>query len=199
MCWTIQTMGRTCCTSTGRGPWIPATRKIRKCSSWRHGKAQGRTERICGAPKNTIVVPERPRIDRLSSGTTAGFLEQGKKLVSANGKYEAEMQSDGNFVIYAANRQAIWATAPTARDLPPTSWRCRQTATWSSMEPRPLSGPAVSTSGRRRTRSSCRMTAISSSTTTRRLSIWAEQYQSAERFCRTAARLGCRPALLPHR
>jgi DNA-binding beta-propeller fold protein YncE len=47
--------------------------------------------------------------DTLSSGTTSGDLAQGAKLVSKNGKYVAIMQTDGNFVIYAANA-AIWAS-----------------------------------------------------------------------------------------
>ena len=58
------------------------------------------------APPKMSHLHFRPTSDRLSSGTSSGFLEQGKKLVSANGKYEAEMQTDGNFVIYAPNRRA---------------------------------------------------------------------------------------------
>jgi hypothetical protein len=40
--------------------------------------------------------------------TSIGYLTQNQKLVSRNGKYEAVMQSDGNFVIYAENREPIW-------------------------------------------------------------------------------------------
>jgi hypothetical protein len=58
-------------------------------------------------------------VDRLSSGTSSGFLEQGKKLVSANRKYEAEMQTDGNFVIYAPNRVPIWSTRTNGRGSAP--------------------------------------------------------------------------------
>jgi hypothetical protein len=57
--------------------------------------------------------------DRISSGTTSGIVNGGQKLVSVNGKYEAEMQIDGNFVIYAPNRQAIWATGTQGKGTAP--------------------------------------------------------------------------------
>lgn len=44
----------------------------------------------------------------ISSGANAGVLAENRKLVSGNGRYEAVMQPDGNFVIYGPNRQFIW-------------------------------------------------------------------------------------------
>jgi len=60
-------------------------------------------------PKTVVTVVQPAAADTLSSGTTSGDLAQGAKLVSKNGKYVAIMQTDGNFVIYAANA-AIWAS-----------------------------------------------------------------------------------------
>ena len=57
--------------------------------------------------------------DRLSSGTSSGSSNQGEKLVSVNRKYQAEMQTDGNFVIYAPNRLAIWATGTQGKGSAP--------------------------------------------------------------------------------
>jgi hypothetical protein len=63
------------------------------------------------APVKTLIELTGASIkDRISSGDTAGFLNQGEKLVSANKQYSAEMQTDGDFVIHTANRQAIWRT-----------------------------------------------------------------------------------------
>ena len=61
-------------------------------------------------PKIWITVTGSGTTDRISSGTDAGILNQGEKLVSANRQYSAEMQTDGDFVIHTANRQAIWRT-----------------------------------------------------------------------------------------
>jgi hypothetical protein len=55
------------------------------------------------------------RIVSGNSGVTAGNLMENQKLVSRNGKYEARMQVDGNFVIYAENGQPIWATGTNGR------------------------------------------------------------------------------------
>jgi hypothetical protein len=68
-------------------------------------------------PKVYDVVP--PTTDTLASGTTSGYLNQSEKLVSNNGMYEAEMQGDGNFVIYAANRQPVWATGTNGKGTAP--------------------------------------------------------------------------------
>ena len=56
--------------------------------------------------------------DRLSSGTSGGFLNQDQQLVSNNGNYKAVMQGDGNFVIYRATTP-IWATRTNGRGTPP--------------------------------------------------------------------------------
>ena len=131
--------------------------------------AQVRAEQsgYAAPPKEYHLVPEIPA-DRLASGTTGGYLEQSKKLVSRNGKYEAEMQGDGNFVIYAANRQAIWATAHQREGhCPVQASDAGRRKPGGVMDPPPRSGPAASEPERSRSRSSCRTTAISSSTTTR--------------------------------
>jgi hypothetical protein len=65
------------------------------------------------------TAPEISAGDRISSGTGAGILTENHKLVSHNGKFEAVMQVDGNFVIYAANRQPLWATGTNGVGLRP--------------------------------------------------------------------------------
>ena len=65
------------------------------------------------------TAPEISAGDRISSGTGAGILTENQKLVSNNGRFEAVMQVDGNFVIYAENRQPIWATGTNGVGLPP--------------------------------------------------------------------------------
>ena len=56
-----------------------------------------------------FVAPPTSVGDRISSGTSYGSLMQNQKLVSLNGKYQAVMQYDGNFVIYSENGP-IWHT-----------------------------------------------------------------------------------------
>ena len=108
-----------------------------KCSNWPRWR-QGRTERIRGARQDQY---HRSRVIPWFGQALFGYqLRRSWNRVRSssprNGKYEAEMQGDGNFVIYAENRQAIWATSTNGKGSPPTSWRCRQTATWSCMDPR---------------------------------------------------------------
>jgi hypothetical protein len=69
------------------------------------------------APPKTLTAPTIAPYtgDRISSGTTAGYLTEGQRLVAANGKYYAEMQTDGNFVIYDQNGTPIWATGTNGR------------------------------------------------------------------------------------
>jgi hypothetical protein len=59
--------------------------------------------------------------DQMTSGDSAFSLPQDEKLISLNKKFEAEMQTDGNFVIYqnAASRVAIWATGTNGKGAPP--------------------------------------------------------------------------------
>jgi hypothetical protein len=59
--------------------------------------------------------------DQMTSGDSAFSLAQGQKLISSNKKFEAEMQTDGNFVIYqtGASRVAIWATGTNGKGAPP--------------------------------------------------------------------------------
>ena len=82
--------------------------------------AQVRAEQsgYAAPPENYYVVGSAP-VSKLSSGDTNGYLEQGQHLVSPNGKYTAEMQGDGNFVIYAPNRAAIWATGTNGKGKSP--------------------------------------------------------------------------------
>jgi len=56
-----------------------------------------------------FVIPPASIGDRISSGTSYGSLLQNQMLVSLNGKYQAVMQYDGNFVIYSENGP-IWHT-----------------------------------------------------------------------------------------
>jgi hypothetical protein len=73
-------------------------------------------------PKGAVIpVSEVCTGDRLSSGASSSDLVQDQKLVSNNGKFEAVMQSDGNFVIYqyTTSRQPIWATGTNGRGVPP--------------------------------------------------------------------------------
>ncbi len=77
-------------------------------------------------PKQTIEITIEPASvgDRISSGTGAASpfespgLLQGQQLVSPNGKFQATMQADGNFVIYTEKRP-IWATNTQGRENPP--------------------------------------------------------------------------------
>lgn len=82
--------------------------------------AQARAEQSAytAPPKNYYAIPDAPT-DRLSSGSTTGYLLQDQKLGSPNGKYEADMQSDGNFVIYTDKRRAIWATGTNGKGSAP--------------------------------------------------------------------------------
>jgi hypothetical protein len=59
------------------------------------------------------------RIVSGSSGVAAANLTENQKLVSRNGKYEAIMQTDGNFVIYTGNKQATWATGTNGKGSSP--------------------------------------------------------------------------------
>ncbi len=81
--------------------------------------AQARAAQSGYAAPPKSIYRVSPTLDRLSSGTTSGVLNQGEKLVSANGKYRAEMQTDGNFVIYTSSRQAIWATGTNGKGSAP--------------------------------------------------------------------------------
>ena len=84
--------------------------------------AQVRAEQsgYAAPPKNLYLVPGTTT-DRLVSGTgsTNGYLQQNQKLVSKSKAYELDMQSDGNLVIYTANRQAIWATGTNGKGTAP--------------------------------------------------------------------------------
>jgi hypothetical protein len=89
------------------------------------------------APPKGVVIPVSETCkdaDKISSGASSGNLEQDKKLLSNNGKFEAVMQSDGNFVIYQyasvqhvegdlkrveESRQPIWATGTNGKGAPP--------------------------------------------------------------------------------
>jgi uncharacterized protein YkwD len=66
------------------------------------------------SPSGTVPISGETSIgDRLSSGiNTNGLMQQNQKLVSKNQKYEAVMHADGNFAVYAPNRQVIWASGP---------------------------------------------------------------------------------------
>ena len=58
--------------------------------------------------------------DTLSSGTSAGILNQNERLVSKNGKYELEMRDDGNLVVvYTSTRQAIWSSGTAGQRTAP--------------------------------------------------------------------------------
>jgi hypothetical protein len=76
------------------------------------------------APFATQGEPPTPGGDTISSGTGAASpfssagLQQDEKLVSPNRKYEARMQSDGNFVIYEEG-SAIWSTQTQYRERAP--------------------------------------------------------------------------------
>ena len=50
---------------------------------------------------------EPPTADRLKPGES---IQAGDSLISSNGNYRLEMQTDGNLVIYNQNNQAIWHT-----------------------------------------------------------------------------------------
>jgi hypothetical protein len=66
----------------------------------------------------------QPSGDTVSSGTGAASplasagLEQDQKLISPNRKFEARMQSDGNFVIYE-DGNAIWSTQTQYKERAP--------------------------------------------------------------------------------
>ena len=170
MCWTIQTVARICCTSIGRRQWMSGTQTILRCSSWRPQQAQGRTKRICGAPEVPPNCDVKTQSDRLSSGTISGFLEQGKKLVSANRKYEAEMQTDGNFVIYAPNRVPIWSTRTNGKGAAPYKLAMQADSNLVIYAGyRRYLGQRCSQADGAHTHSSCRTTAISSWWTNRKL------------------------------
>jgi hypothetical protein len=71
-------------------------------------------------PAPSVAAPVVTSVgDRLFSGSSAGTLTPGQKMVSRNGKYEAHMQGDGNFVIYAENWQPIWNTGTNGMATPP--------------------------------------------------------------------------------
>ena len=147
-----------------------------------NGTGQGRTEPDTRRlPKTDHTISRgTSSTDTLSSGTSAGFLNQGEKLVSRNGKYEAEMQSDGNFVIYTRNRQRdlvhrhpLKGTSPYKLAMQADAnlvrlWKQSHRLGQRSSEPR-----------RRRSSSLCRMTAISSSTTTTHRFVW-EAHRSSQ-------------------
>jgi len=38
------------------------------------------------------------------------LLHHGERLTSHNGMFYAAMQTDGNFVVYSSNNQALWAS-----------------------------------------------------------------------------------------
>jgi hypothetical protein len=74
------------------------------------------------APPKTdqIISGSSTGTDTLSSGTSAGVLNQNEKLVSKNGKYELEMRDDGNLVIVSTwNRQAIWSSGTAGQRTAP--------------------------------------------------------------------------------
>jgi hypothetical protein len=81
--------------------------------------AQVRAEQsgYAAPPKEYHLLP--PALDTLYSDGTLGYLNQSEKLISKNGKYQAEMQADGNFVIYAPNRVAIWSSGTNGRGTAP--------------------------------------------------------------------------------
>ena len=133
--------------------------------------AQARAEQsgYAAPPKSrrTHLRARPPAQARSLQATTAGVLNQDETLVSKNGKYEVEMQNDGNLVIYTGDRQAIWASGTAGKGTAPYKLAMQADGNlviygangfvWDSGIIRPGT--------RRRTSSSCRMTAISASTT----------------------------------
>ena len=73
------------------------------------------------APPKSVYILSGTTTDRLISGTGAinGYLQQNQKLVSNSKAYEVDMQSDGNLVIYTANRQVVWATGTNGKGTAP--------------------------------------------------------------------------------
>jgi hypothetical protein len=74
---------------------------------------------VCAAAC-TAVVPLHAQVktDRLSSGTSGGFLQQDQKLTSANGKFVAVMQSDGHLCIYE-NGRFVWGNGAYGKGTAP--------------------------------------------------------------------------------
>jgi len=65
-----------------------------------------------GTPSPTPTPPPVTAVDNLRAGTV---LASGSQLASADGRYRATMQADGNFVVYAANGRAVWASMTFSR------------------------------------------------------------------------------------
>jgi len=70
-------------------------------------------QEIYGITRAGTPAPTPPPVrDDLAAGTV---LAPGAELVSANGRYRAAMQVDGNLVVYAADGRPVWATMTSTR------------------------------------------------------------------------------------
>lgn len=84
-----------------------------------HGMEGGGLTRIGG---NESRLELYTTTDTLSEGQV---MTQGQQIVSMNGMYRAQMQNDGNFVVYDAGNRPVWASGSTYGS----------TNAWLSMQP----------------------------------------------------------------